>query len=89
MQGSQVVDNRHKACRRACLGKVAFGRPAQGREGIVLARTRRGEWTFGRAECLALPFRIRAAPRCGEGLPLPLVPPLVPSAAYVVRFLGS
>lgn len=60
-----------------------------GREEIALARTRRGEWMFGRAECLASPLRLQAAPRRREGMALPPVPPLVPSAAYVVRFLGS
>ena len=45
--------------------------------------------TFARAECLVSPLRLQAAPHCREGMALPLVPPLVPSAAYVVRFLGS
>ena len=43
----------------------------------------------GRAECLALPLRLQASPRYREDMALTLVPPLVPSAAYVVRFLGS
>ena len=39
-----------------------------GREEIALARTRRGEWMFGRAECLASPLRLQAAPRRREGM---------------------
>ena len=59
------------------------------REGIALVRTRREEWMSGRAECLALPLRLQASPRYREGMAPPLVLPLVPSAAYVMRFLGS
>ena len=83
------MDNRHKACRRACLDKAAFGHPEQDREGIALVRTRREEWMSGRAECLALSLRLQASHRYRKDMAPTLVPPLVPSAAYVVRFLGS
>ena len=73
----------------ACLDKAAFGYPEQDRDGIALVRTRREGWMSGRAECLALPLRLQASPRYREDMALTLVPPLVPSAAYVVRFLGS